>query len=49
MDEFVGSVGELDAGVFKVVERGVEVEVADVKARKSGIATRENTVKDKLG
>ena len=49
MEKFFGYFGEVDAGVFKVVERGVEVEVADVKAGKAGIATIENTVKDKFG
>ena len=49
MDEFFGDVGEVDAGIFKEVKRGVEVEVADVKDIKAGIATRENNVKYKFG
>ena len=36
----------MDAGVFKVVERAIEIEVSDIKA---GIVTRENTVKTKFG
>ena len=49
LDEFVRDVSEVDAGVLKEIERVVEVEVADVKYSKAGIATRDNTVKDKLG
>ena len=49
LDKFVGDVGEVDAGVFKAVERGIDVKVADVKAGKAGAKTRENTVKDEFG
>ena len=49
LDEIFGDVGELYVGVFKSVEWGVEEEVADIKASKSGISTRENTVEDYFG
>ena len=49
LDEIFGDVGELYAGVFKAVEWGVEVEVADVKSSKAGIETGDNTVKDNFG
>ena len=49
LDEFERDVGEVEADIFKAVEWGVEVEVADVKSSKAGIETGDNTVKDNFG
>ena len=47
--EFVGDVAEFDSDVLGAVERGVEIEVADVKGGKIGAGTLEEAVKDKFG
>ena len=47
--EFVGDVAEFDSDVIGPVERGVEVEVADVEGGKLGAGTQEEAVKDKFG
>ena len=37
MDEFIGDVGEVDVGVFKAVERGVEIEVVNLTRTPSAL------------
>ena len=47
--EFVGDVAEFDPEGLGAVERGVEVEVADVEGGKLVARTQEDAVKDEFG
>ena len=49
MCEFVWDVAEFDSDILRVVDRGVEVEVADVEGGKLGAGTQEDVVEDKFG
>ena len=49
MYEFVGDVAEFDSDILWAVERGVEVEVADVEGGKIVSGTRYDAVEDKFG
>ena len=39
---------ELDADIFRAVERGLEMEVGDIKCDKLGVFLREDAIYDKL-
>ena len=41
-------VQELDADIFRAVERGLEMEVGDIKCDKLGVFLREDAIYDKL-
>ena len=41
-------VQELDADIFRAVERGLEMEVGDIKCDKLGVFLREDNIYDKL-
>ena len=47
--EFVGAVSEFDSDILRAVERGVEVEVANVEGGKLGAGTQEDAVKEEFG
>ena len=42
------AVRELDADIFRAVERGLEIEVGDIKRDKLGVFSREDAIYDKL-
>ena len=48
VDKVLRDVGELDAEIFRAVERGLEIEVVNVKRDKLGAFSREDAIYDKL-
>ena len=42
------AVRELDADIFRAVERGLEIEVGDIKRDKLGVFLREGAIYDRL-
>ena len=48
INKVLRDVQKLDADIFRVVERGLEIEVGDIKREKLGVFSIEDAINDKL-
>ena len=49
MEKFIKNIGKADERIFVAAERGVQVEVSDVKTGKACITKRDETVENEFG